>query len=322
PIVVSLSAYVLFLVGLNLAGVFEVGESLQGAGGGLANTGGDWGAFFTGVLAVAVAAPCIGPLLTAPIGAAAFLPPVFGMMIFVLMGLGLAAPYLALSFSPALGRYLPKPGAWMTVFKQALAFPVFAAAAYFLWVLAQQAGPTGLARALAGAVLLAMAAWLFQLSKGDGGRAMAVRIGAALAAVFAIAPIVQLKPAEAAASEDGRHGAIASIAFDPAMIPAYRSEGRGVFVDFTAAWCVTCQFNKLTIFSKPSLAAEFAERDVVLMVADWTRRDPEITKALEEFGANGVPLYVYYPPQGAPKVLALPISEKSVNDAISAVGAS
>ena len=177
PMVVALSAYVLFLVGLNLSGVFEVGESLQGAGGDLAARGGDWGAFFTGVLAVVVAAPCIGPLLTAPVGAAAFLPPAFGMGIFLLMGLGLALPYLALSFSPTLGRFLPRPGPWMAVFKQALAFPVFAAAAYFLWVLAQQAGSEGLAKALGGAVMLALAAWLFQLSKGDGRRAVAIRAG-------------------------------------------------------------------------------------------------------------------------------------------------
>ena len=319
PIVVALSAYVLFLVALNLAGVFEIGESLQSAGGGLAERGGDVGAFFTGVLAVVVAAPCIGPLLTAPIGAAAFLPPLWGMAIFLLMGLGLSAPYLLLSFAPSLGRWLPKPGPWMAVFKQALSFPVFAAAAYFLWVLAQQSGQTGLAAALTGAVLLAAAAWLFQLSKGDGARAIWVRVSAAVFALFAIAPVMQVKAVETAAASTGatKHGALSSVVFDPAMIPDYQADGRGVFVDFTAAWCVTCQFNKLTIFSKPTLAAAFEREDVVLMVADWTRRDPEITKALEGFGANGVPLYVYYPPQGAPRVLSLPISEKSVTNAIS-----
>ncbi|MEO0944973.1 MAG: hypothetical protein AAFY06_09035, partial [Pseudomonadota bacterium] len=139
-------------------------------------------AFFTGMLAVLVAAPCIGPLLSAPMGAAVFLPPLWGMLIFLLIGAGLALPYVALSFSPALGRLLPRPGPWMKTFKQALAFPVFAAAAFFLWVLAQQSGPSGLAFALSGAVFLAMAAWLFELSKTSPSRGLIWRAAAAGAA--------------------------------------------------------------------------------------------------------------------------------------------
>ena len=317
PLIVAMSAYILFLVGLNLSGVFNIGESLQGAGGGLADKGGAAGAFFTGALAVLVAAPCIGPLLSAPMGAAVLLPPVWGMLIFILMALGLAAPYLLLSFVPSLGRLLPKPGAWMKVFKQLLAFPVFAAAAYFLWVLAQQTGGTGLAKALFGAVMLAFAAWLFELSKGDGSRALMVRAGSAVAALAAILPVTQLQTAEASVATGGKHGAFADVvAYDEAAISQFRQEGRPVFVDFTAAWCVTCQFNKLTIFSKPSLAAAFEAENVAVMVADWTSRDPEITKALEAFGANGVPLYVYYPPTGAPEVLALPLTEKAVLHAV------
>lgn len=318
PVIVALSAYVLFLVGLNLAGVFEIGESLMGAGGGLADKGGDIGAFFTGMLAVVVAAPCIGPLLSAPMGAAVFLPPFWGMMIFVLMALGLAAPYLLLSFVPALGRMLPKPGAWMKIFKQFLSFPVFAAAAYFLWVLAQQSGGTGLATALIGAVFLAFAAWLFGLSKGDGRSSLFVRAGAAVAAVIAIAPITQIKIAAPVTAQAGeaKHGALQAIAYSETMLETYRAEGRSVFIDFTAAWCVTCQFNKATIFSKASIAKAFEEKDVVVMVADWTLRDPEITKALEAFGANGVPLYVYYGSAQAPQVLSLPLTEKAVMDVV------
>ncbi|MEL7489755.1 MAG: protein-disulfide reductase DsbD domain-containing protein [Pseudomonadota bacterium] len=317
PFIVALSAYVLFLVGLNLAGVFEIGESLQNVGGGFAEKSGDAGAFFTGVLAVVVAAPCIGPFLSAPVGAAVFLPPVWGMLIFIVMALGLAAPYLLLSFSPGLGRLLPKPGAWMATLKQLLSFPVFAAAAYFLWVLAQQAGAQGLAAGLMGAVALAFAAWLFQRSKNEGSLALAARAGAALALVAAIAPVASLGNAsEELASAGGKHGAFETLVFDETMIDAYRAEGRPVFVDFTAAWCVTCQFNKLTIFSKPSLARAFADNDVAFMVADWTRRDEKITKALEAFGANGVPLYVYYPPEGDPKVLPLPLTERSVRDTV------
>lgn len=312
PVVVLLSAYVLFLVGLNLAGLFHVGESLQGVGSGLAAQRGAAGSFFTGVLAVAVAAPCIGPFLTAPIGAAAFLPPAAGMAIFVVMGLGLAAPYLAVTFAPRLGALLPKPGAWMEVMKQALAFPVFAGAAYFLWVLAQQTGGDGLARALAGALLLAFAAWLFELSKREGGRALLVRAGAAASLVLAALPFAGLRFVDTAQAAPGRVGDVETVSYAPARIDALRAEGRGVFIDFTAAWCVTCQVNKLTVLSREDVAAAFADNDVTLMVADWTRRDPVITEALAGFGANGVPLYVYYPPEGAPVVLPQPLTARAI----------
>ena len=316
PIVVALSAYVLFLVGLNLAGVFEIGESLQGAGAGLADKGGATGAFFTGALAVVVAAPCIGPLLSAPMGAAVLLPPLWGMLIFILMALGLAAPYLLLCFVPSLGRLLPKPGPWMKVFKQLLSFPVFAAASYFLWVLAQQTGD-GLAKALFGAILLAMAAWLFGLSKGDGMKAIAARVVAGLAFVAAILPVTNLQTVTASASVGDKHGALGNVmTYDATELERLRAEGKPVFVDFTAAWCVTCQFNKLTIFSQSSVADAFAAESVAVMVADWTSRDPEITKALEAFGANGVPLYVYYPPNEAATVLSLPLTERSLLDVV------
>lgn len=312
PAVVLLSAYVLFLVGLNLAGLFHVGESLQGIGSGLAAQRGAAGSFFTGVLAVAVAAPCIGPFLTAPIGAAAFLPPAAGMAIFVVMGLGLAAPYLAVTFAPRLGALLPKPGAWMEVMKQALAFPVFAGAAYFLWVLAQQTGADGLARALVGALLLAFAAWLFELSKRRRGRAVIVRAGAALSLALAALPFAGLRFVDTAQAAPVRVGDVETVSYAPSRLDELRALGRGVFIDFTAAWCVTCQVNKLTVLSREDVAAAFADNDVTLMVADWTRRDPVITEALAGFGANGVPLYVYYPPEGAPVVLPQPLTARAI----------
>ncbi|MEQ1930338.1 MAG: thioredoxin family protein [Parvularculaceae bacterium] len=314
PLVVLLSAYVLFLVGLNLAGVFTVGSSLQNVGAGAAAQGGPLSAFATGALAVFVAAPCIGPLLSAPMGAAAALPPVRGMAIYLTLALGFALPFALLSFAPALSRLLPKPGAWMSVFKQVLAFPVFASAAFFLWVLTEQTGTAGLARALSGALLLAFAAFLFERSKGAGTALM--RAGAAAVAVLALMGSVDLKLVDAAQAEEKRYGDLKAFAYDEAQIATLRESGRGVFIDFTAAWCVTCQVNKMTVLSSKSLAAAFAAQDTALMSADWTRRDPQITKALSAFGANGVPLYIYYPPQGEPRQLSQPLTERAIIEAI------
>ena len=317
PIVVILSAYILFLVGLNLAGLFHVGESLQNVGSSVSYKGGAPGAFLTGVLAVFVAAPCIGPLMSAPLAAAVLLPPAAGMAIFLSMALGLAAPYLAMSFAPRLGRVLPRPGRWMVVMRQGLAFPVFGAAAFFLWVLAQQTGPAGLAKGLAGAVLLAFAAWLFELGKAETARSLAARIAAAIAVLAALAPVATLKAEAKASASAETYGSIESVPFDPQALAGLRAEGRPVFLDFTAAWCVTCQFNKLTVLSKARVAKAFRERDVTLMVADWTSRDPVVTDALAAFGANGVPLYVYYPPSGEAEILPQPLTERAILKAVS-----
>ena len=321
PAVVVLSAYVLFLVGLNLAGVFSVGESIAGSGQSLASSGGDFGAFFTGALTVVVAAPCIGPLLSAPLGAALLQPPAIGMAIFSVLALGLAAPYLAISFSPALGRLLPRPGAWMKIFKQALAFPVFAAAAYFLWVLSQQADGSSLGYVLAGVVFLAVAAWLFQLSKGEGTRALILRIVSALFVVLALAPLTRLEARQTISADEeipGQkiYGLIPSEPYSAAALENYRAEGQAVFIDFTAAWCVTCQFNKARVFSSRDVARAFERADVKFMVADWTVQDPEISAALASYGASGVPLYVFYPEGEDATIFPLPLSKKAVKEAL------
>ncbi|MEM8935922.1 MAG: protein-disulfide reductase DsbD domain-containing protein [Pseudomonadota bacterium] len=314
PIVVILSAYVLFLVGLNLAGVFSIGESIAGAGDGLTRRGGLGGAFFTGALTVVVAAPCVGPLLSAPIGATLVLPAPAAMMVFVVMALGLAAPYLAFSFAPGLGKILPRPGPWMNVFKQTLSFPVFAAAAYFAWVAAQQTGGAGLAIVLSGAVLLSFAAWAFERSRSAATSALVTRALAGLAIVAAIAPLFQIDPVSTAESET--YDSIETVSYDETTLAQTRAAGRAVFVDFTAAWCVTCQFNKATILKSQSVVAAFTQTNTLLMVADWTVRDPNITAALEAHGANGVPLYVYYGADGAAQILPLPLTRAAILTAL------
>ncbi len=313
PAIVALSAYVLFAVGLNFSGAFHVGSSLQNVGSGLvAGKDGDVAALMTGVLAVFVAAPCVGPFLTAPIGAAAVLPPVAGFAIFIAMALGLAAPYVALSFAPGIARLLPKPGPWMERFRQALSFPVFAAAAYFLWVLSAQTGGRGLALGLAGLIIVALAARIWEWGRG----ARWGKVSTALALGLALVPVAMLRPAEACvAAVSGK------IAFDPADVAQRRAAGQPVFVDFTAAWCVTCQVNKLTVLSSPKIKAAFEASDVAFVTADWTSRNPVIEQALASFGANGVPLYVYYPPAGDAVILDQPLSERGVLAAL-AIGRS
>ncbi|WP_411817177.1 protein-disulfide reductase DsbD family protein [Hyphococcus sp. DH-69] len=318
PIVVAFSALVLLMVGLNLAGLYSVGAGLAGTGQNLAAKDGALGAFFTGVLAVVVAAPCIGPLMSAPMGAALILPPLAAMGIFLALGLGLALPYLVLSLAPALSAYLPKPGPWMVTFKQALAFPVFAAAGYFLWVLAQQAAGSGLAIAIASAVALALAAWLFEKSKTEDRRGFVLRIVSAVITVFAIAPVANLESnmSRKTVMVGETHGAMRAVPYSAEALDQYRRDGVSVFIDFTAAWCVTCQFNKLTVFSDEELGADFAAAGNVFMVADWTVRDPEITAALEAFGASGVPLYVAYPAEKEPVIVSQPLTKNSVREAM------
>lgn len=308
PAVVAISAYVLFAVGLNLAGAFHVGSSLQDIGSGLVSRrDGDISAFLTGVLAVFVAAPCVGPFLTAPVGAAVVLPPLAGMAIFFAMAFGLALPYAAISFAPGLARALPKPGPWMERFRQALSFPVFAAAAYFLWVLAAQTGGRGLALTFAGLILLALASRLWEWGRGARWGAIA----AASALILSLVPVTMLQPAKSAALDEG------AIAFDPADIDRRRAAGEAVFIDFTAAWCVTCQVNKLTVLSSPAVKDAFRTAGVAIITVDWTNRDPVIESALAAFGANGVPLYVFYPPGGEAVILPQPLSQRSILSVLS-----
>ena len=304
PGVVAALSLLLFAVGLNLSGVFEVGGSVQNAGAGLAGRGGAAGAFFTGALAVVVAAPCTAPFMAGAIGFAATQPPVAALAVFLALGLGLAAPFVALSFSPGLLRRLPRPGPWMNTLRRLLAFPMYAAAAWLAWVLARQAGTEALGLLFVAALLLALAGWLFGTGQG-ARRALAFRGAAAISAALAVAALAGVAwwsatPAQGVAAETA-----SSEAWSPERVAELRAEGRPVFVNFTADWCVTCKVNERVALSSRRVTEAFEDNGVIYLKADWTARDAAIAAALAEHGRSGVPLYLLYAP-GVSEPVVLP----------------
>jgi thiol:disulfide interchange protein DsbD len=330
PLFVTLMAYLLLAVGLNLSGVFEVGGGLAGIGDGLTQGDGYRASFFTGVLTTLVATPCTAPFMAAAVGWALTQPPVLALTIFATLGLGLSLPYLLLSFAPWLRRALPKPGAWMDRLKQIFAFPMYASSAWLLWVLAQQqTGPVGLAAGFAGVVLIGLAAWSYQQSKGTRTKrghviALATAVGALL---IALALPVQVARAPAAVAAVGAgHAAGAGgddwQPYDAARLETLKAAGKPVLVNFTASWCLTCLVNERNAFADAAVQAVFHDKGVALMKGDWTNRDPAITAALAEFKRAGVPLYVVYNAKpGSAEAVVLPqlLSAGIVQDAFAAL---
>ncbi len=308
PGFVAALAWLMFAVGLNLSGVFETPAGrLAGAGQGLVARGGLGGSFFTGLLAVVVATPCTAPFMGAAIGGALAAQPAAALAVFLAMGAGLAAPSLLLAAAPGLARAMPRPGRWMDVLRQVLAFPMYAAAAWLLWVVSAEAGPDGVLATAAGLVLLGFAAWALGMAQrgAGGGRrlaggAAALGVLAALAILARMAAVPPTPPALAAGI--GSHSAATAgrtEAFSTARLAALRAAGRPVFVDMTAAWCVTCLVNERVALDRAPVQAAFARRRVALLVGDWTRQDPALTAYLRAHGRDGVPLYVFYPPGAA-----------------------
>ncbi len=301
PIFVAAMAWLLFAVGLNLSGVFQIGSSLSATGSTLAARHGHAGSFFTGLLAVLVATPCTAPFMGAAIAAGLAAPPVVTITVFLAMGLGLASPYVLLSAIPNLGRIAPRPGPWMDVLKQTLAFPMYAAAVWLLWVVSQEAGPTGVLAVAAGFVLLGFAGWvlgLAQTTDGRGRRFGQAVAGAAVLLTLSILTGIGTVPATTAAQTTG-----SAEAFTSARLAALRAEGRPVFVNMTAAWCVTCLVNERVAISTDAVQTAFSTRKIAYLKGDWTRQDPAITTYLRQNGRDGVPLYVFYPSGGRPAVV-------------------
>ena len=312
PLFVTFLAYLLLAVGLNLSGVFEVGGGLAGVGDGLTQGDSYQASFFTGVLTTLVATPCTAPYMAFAVGAALTQPPVAALGIFAALGFGLALPYLLLSFAPWMRRALPKPGAWMDTLKQVFAFPIYASAAWLLWVLAQQTSPFGLGAALAGAILIAFAGWAYQKSKSIsmGGRVTAL-VTASLAVLLALVLPVRFADVAAASPSSvsaGRaHAAEQWQPYDAAEVAKLTAAGRPLLVNFTASWCLTCLVNERNAFTDPAVQQVFRSKGVTLMKGDWTNRNPAITRALASFGRAGVPLYVVYNAKpGASEPVVLP----------------
>ncbi len=285
PKVVGLLALLLFVIGLNLLGLFEIGTRLQGAGEGLVSRGGLSGSFFTGVLAVIVATPCTAPFMAGAVGYALAQPAMTTLIVFLALGLGFALPFLLLGYVPGLLAKLPKPGPWMETFQQVLAFPMLAAATWLVWVLILQVGANGTGLLLIAFLLAALAIWLLRLQS-------AVMKGlAVIAALGAIALPLSLT----AGSQAVQSATLNSEAWSPERVAELRAEGRPVFVDFTAAWCVTCKVNEQLVLKTDRTKALFEKTNTAFLVADWTNRDVQIAAELERYGRAGVPLYLAFP---------------------------
>jgi thiol:disulfide interchange protein len=320
PVFVAVMTWLLLAVGLNLSGVFQIGAgwTLTSAGSGLTTRHGAAGSFFTGLLAVLVATPCTAPFMGVAVAAGLAAPPAVTVLVFVVMGLGLASPYIAFAELPGLAGIMPRPGRWMEVLKQALAFPMYGAAAWLLWVVSQEAGSVGVLVTATGAVLIAFAAWLLGAAQassdqpGAGHRMQRIGQIAALAALLAAgATLAEIR--ESAATGTSIQAENGAEPFTPARLAALRAQGRPVFVNMTAAWCVTCLVNERVAIATTPVKQAFEAADVAYLKGDWTRQDPAITAFLRQNGRDGVPLYVFYPAGGAqPEVLPQILTETAV----------
>jgi len=313
PAVVAALAALFTVIGLNLAGLFEFGQLLPSRLATLQSSNPAVNAFLSGVLAVAIASPCTAPFMGASLGLALALPPLQALLLFAALGVGMALPYLAASWSPALARKLPRPGAWMDTFRRAMAFPMFATVVWLVWVLGQQTGIDGAGALLALLVSLALVIWAITLHGAARLPVAAISIAVLLALTWAIGKnVVRLsEPSNASTSTNSRW-----LAWAPGKVDELLASGSPVFVDFTAAWCVTCQYNKKTTLANTELLADLETKKVVLLRADWTRRDPAITTALAALGRNGVPVYVMYQPGKMPVVLSEILSVADVRGAM------
>jgi thiol:disulfide interchange protein len=317
PVVVALLAYLLFAMGLSLSGVVEFGIGLGGMASRIAGRTGLLGAFATGVLATIVATPCTAPFMGTALGYAMLVGPAEALAVFIALGMGLASPIVLATAVPGLARLLPRPGPWMLWFKQLLAFPLYVTVAWLVWVLMQQVAPQDGFLALLGLVLIGFATWIYGRTRlaEPAGRRFGIGF-AATGFAASLAMAATLPPASSPASAGPqRPDGLPYENFTTARLDRLLSEKQPVFINLTAAWCITCLVNERMLDSD-AVRRAFAARDIVPLKGDWTRQDPEITVLLQRFGRSGVPLYLLYDRSGAPSVLPQILTEATVLDAI------
>jgi thiol:disulfide interchange protein len=304
PAVITGLAVLFTLLAMNLAGWLHIGNLLPAGLAGMQLRHPVAEAFLSGVLAVAIASPCTAPFMGASLGYAITLPGLQSLVLFAALGLGLALPYLLASWLPAIGRWLPRPGAWMETLKHFLAFPMAATVVWLVWVLGHLSGVDGAASLLLLLLSLGMLAWALRQSGRSRAIFTIISIAACALSIsatwqFCLKPDANaVVPANGSAAQTG-----AWQAWSEPAVQAALQDRKPVFVDFTAAWCITCQVNKKTTLSNAEVEAAFAAKQVRLLRADWTRRDPAITQALQALGRSGVPVYVLYAPGKPPVVL-------------------
>jgi thiol:disulfide interchange protein DsbD len=311
PAVVATLAALFTLIGLNLAGVFEFRTFLPSSVASLEARHPVVNSFLSGVLAVAVASPCTAPFMGASLGFAIGLPAPEALLVFTAIGVGMAVPYLAASWVPAVARLLPRPGPWMGTFRRLMAFPMFATVAWLVWVLGQQSGIDGAGALLVMLVAMSMAVWALTLQGVSRTVVGLISVACLVLLVWVTGPAITALPPQQSASSEGVWQR-----WEPGRVEQILATGRPVFVDFTAAWCVTCQYNKKTTLEHPDVLADFSARNVALLRADWTRHDPAITAALAQLGRNGVPVYVFYAKGRPPVVLSEVLSPEYVRAVI------
>lgn len=310
PLFVGLLIYLLFALALSLSGVATLGTRLMNLGQGLTEKKGLTGAFFTGVLAVVVASPCTAPFMGTALGYAVTQPPLPALTVFAALGLGLALPFLIIGFVPGAARLLPKPGAWMERFKQLMAFPLYLSVVWLLWVLARQLDVGAAAQLMVGLVLIAFILWLWS------AHGLIASLSKLAAAALAVALLIGLPKAGTDSSASASASTMLSEPWSAARVAELRGEGRTIFVDFTADWCLSCKVNERVALRSTSVEQAFRDGDVAILVADWTKADPAITAELARFKRNGVPLYLVYVHGSEPKILPQLLTPDLVVDAL------